>query len=158
MKYATALIAAAVGAQAWSSKNGTQVVTEVVDQYVTYCPGPARITHGDKVYIATKATTLTITNCPCTITRPVISTPAVVCHTCSTAPSNPVNTEPAATEPAATEPAATEPAGTVPPTGGLVMTPTKGQPTTVPTAGAGKAAALSGAGLAGIVGLAAFVL
>lgn len=54
MKYATALIAAAVGAQAWSSKNGTQVVTEVVDQYVTYCPGPTHITHGDKVYTVTK--------------------------------------------------------------------------------------------------------
>ncbi|KAG5953778.1 hypothetical protein E4U13_007294 [Claviceps humidiphila] len=154
MKYATALIAAAVGAQAWSSKNGTQVVTEVVDQYVTYCPGPTHITHGDKVYTVTKPTTLTITNCPCTITRPVVSTSAVVCHTCTAAPSNPAATEPAATEPAATEPAATVPA----PTGGLVMTPTKGQPTTVPTAGAGKAAALSGAGLAGIVGLAAFVL
>ncbi|CCE32412.1 CCG-6 clock-controlled protein 6 (ccg-6) [Claviceps purpurea 20.1] len=146
MKYATALIAAAVGAQAWSSKNGTQVVTEVVDQYVTYCPGPTHITHGDKVYTVTKPTTLTITNCPCTITRPVVSTSAVVCHTCTAAPSNPANTEPAATVPA--------PA----PTGGLVMTPTKGQPSTVPTAGAGKAAALSGAGLAGIVGLAAFVL
>ncbi|KAG6044918.1 hypothetical protein E4U17_000340 [Claviceps sp. LM77 group G4] len=155
MKYATALIAAAVGAQAWSSKNGTQVVTEVVDQYVTYCPGPTHITHGDKVYTVTKdigaggfvphqflaATSI--------VSSLLLSSPFDLVLTA--APSNPANTEPAATEPAATVPA---PA----PTGGLVMTPTKGQPTTVPTAGAGKAAALSGAGLAGIVGLAAFVL
>ncbi|KAG6230199.1 hypothetical protein E4U09_008228 [Claviceps aff. purpurea] len=149
MKYATALIAAAVGAQAWSSKNGTQVVTEVVDQYVTYCPGPTHITHGDKVYTVTKVRE--IRERRHFSIQPVVSTSAVVCHTCTAAPSNPANTEPAATEPAATVPA---PA----PTGGLVMTPTKGQPSTVPTAGAGKAAALSGAGLAGIVGLAAFVL
>ncbi|KAG6258868.1 hypothetical protein E4U24_000678 [Claviceps purpurea] len=136
MKYATALIAAAVGAQAWSSKNGTQVVTEVVDQYVTYCPGPTHITHGDKVYTVTKVREIRERRHFSILTA---------------APSNPANTEPAATEPAATVPA---PA----PTGGLVMTPTKGQPSTVPTAGAGKAAALSGAGLAGIVGLAAFVL
>ncbi|KAG6052786.1 hypothetical protein E4U33_000400 [Claviceps sp. LM78 group G4] len=83
------------------------------------------------------------------IKTPIVNITNILLSTA--APSNPANTEPAATEPAATVPA---PA----PTGGLVMTPTKGQPTTVPTAGAGKAAALSGAGLAGIVGLAAFVL
>ncbi|KAG5944759.1 hypothetical protein E4U60_005701 [Claviceps pazoutovae] len=140
MKYATALIAAAVGAQAWTSKNGTQIVTEVVDQYVTYCPGPTHITHGDKVYTVTKRRW---------IKTPIVSITNVPLSTA--APSNPANTEPAATEPAATVPAPAT-------TGGLVMTPTKGQPSTVPTAGAGKAAALSGAGLAGIVGLAAFVL
>jgi hypothetical protein len=41
------------------------------------------------------------------------------------------------------------------PTGGVVPT----QPgTPIPTAGAGKAIAISGAGLAGVVGLAAFIL
>ncbi|KAG6026236.1 hypothetical protein E4U40_002223 [Claviceps sp. LM458 group G5] len=145
MKYATALIAAAVGVQAWSSKNGTQVVTEVVDQYVTYCPGPTHITHGDKVYTVTKVRNIRERR------HSSIQYKGARDDGSTAAPSNPANTEPAATEPAATVPA---PA----PTGGLVMTPTKGQPTTVPTAGAGKAAALSGAGLAGIVGLAAFVL
>lgn len=43
------------------------------------------------------------------------------------------------------------------PTGTGSYTPTS-PPTSVPTAGAGKAAALTGAGLAGIVGLAAFIL
>lgn len=51
MKYAAALIAAAVGANAW--KNAT-VVTEVVSSYVTYCPGPTQITHGTKTYTVTK--------------------------------------------------------------------------------------------------------
>ncbi|OAQ61892.1 mmc protein [Pochonia chlamydosporia 170] len=132
MKYTVALIAAAVGANAWA-KNVT-VVTEVVDQYTTYCPGPTQITHGTKTYTVTAPTTLTITDCPCTVTKPVVTTSAVVCHTCG---GNFPNTT------------------VVQPTGGV--TPTKpGNP--VPTAGAGKAAALSGAGLAGVVGLAAFIL
>ncbi|KAK2592135.1 hypothetical protein QQS21_010173 [Conoideocrella luteorostrata] len=146
MKYAAALIATAAGVSAWA-KNGTTVVTEVVESYVTYCPGPTQITHGSKTYTVTEATTLTITDCPCTITKPVITTSAVVCHTCGGNP-------PASSAPVVTVPVVTVPS--VVPTGGL--TPTKSQPTAVPTAGAGKAAALSGAGLAGIVGLAAFVL
>ncbi|OAA42171.1 Mmc protein [Metarhizium rileyi] len=141
MKYTVALIAAAVGANAWA-KNST-VVTEVVDQYVTYCPEATKITHGTKTYTVTAPTTLTITDCPCTITKPVITTSAVVCHTCGgNFPNTTVST----------------PHGgvTVVPTGGV--TPSKPGNTPVPTAGAGKAAALSGAGLAGVVGLAAFIL
>ncbi|KAG6006362.1 hypothetical protein E4U21_007093 [Claviceps maximensis] len=145
MKYATALIAAAVGAQAMH-KNGTIITTEVVDSYVTYCPGPMAVTHGDKVYTVTKAQTLTITDCPCTITRPVLTTSQVICNTCTGAASVP-------TAPASDSPGVPS----IAPTGGII-TPTKGAPSSTPTAGAGKVAALSGAGLAGIVGLAAFVL
>lgn len=135
MKYTVSLIAAAVGANAWA-KNVT-VVTEVVGQYTTYCPEATRITHGTKTYTVTAPTTLTITDCPCTITKPVITTPVVVCHTCISAAASFPNTTIAS------------------PTGGV--TPSK-PGTPVPIAGAGKAAALSGAGLAGVVGLAAFIL
>ncbi|KID87768.1 Mmc protein, partial [Metarhizium majus ARSEF 297] len=138
MKYTVALIAAAVGANAWAQN--VTYVTEVVSAYTTYCPAATEITHGTKTYTVTEPTTLTITDCPCTVTKPVITTSAVECHSCTAAVSTPVNF----------------PNSTVAsPTGGV--TPTKpGNP--VPTAGAGKAAALSGAGLAGVVGLAAFIL
>ncbi|KHN97006.1 Mmc protein [Metarhizium album ARSEF 1941] len=165
MKYTAALVAAAVGANAFSN---VTYVTEVVSAYTTYCPAPTEITHGTQTYTVTAVripkhprassegaesgisyltshkthghspTTLTITNCPCTVVKPVTTTPAVVCTTCTaSAPVNFPNTTVAS------------------PTGGVV--PTKSGDV-VPTAGAGKAAALSGAGLAGVVGLAAFIL
>lgn len=45
--------------------------TEVVTALTTYCPAPTTLTHGDKTYTITSATTLTITDCPCTISKPV---------------------------------------------------------------------------------------
>ncbi|KAF4925307.1 Clock-controlled protein 6 [Colletotrichum viniferum] len=140
MKFSAAVLAFAAGAMA--NKNITYV-TEVVSAYTTYCPAATVITHGDKTYTVTSATTLTITNCPCTVTKPVITSSIVKCETCTAPTKN-------ATIPIAT-PAVTK---TAPATGAI--TPTK--PVSVPTAGAGKAAALSGAGLAGVLGLAAFVL
>ena len=80
MKYsvAAALLASATGALA-HGHNGT-VTTEVVSSYVTYCPEPTEIVHGDQTYTVTSATEITITNCPCTITKPVIPTSSVVCE------------------------------------------------------------------------------
>ena len=43
--------------------------TEVVTSYETYCPGPTTITEGSSTYTVTEATTLTITDCPCTLTH-----------------------------------------------------------------------------------------
>ncbi|EME80958.1 uncharacterized protein MYCFIDRAFT_183196 [Pseudocercospora fijiensis CIRAD86] len=51
--------------------------TEVVTQLTTYCPQATQITHGGVTYTVTEATTLTITNCPCTVTKPVYSSTAV---------------------------------------------------------------------------------
>ncbi|KAJ4124945.1 hypothetical protein NW768_009286 [Fusarium equiseti] len=157
MKFAAALaFAAGVAAHA---KNVTYT-TEVVTAYTTYCPGPTEIVHGDKTYTVTEATTLTITDCPCTVTKPVITTSAVVCHDCPTGqpgkPGHPGQGHNSTMVP-------------VYPTGkpghggegdhpaGPGATPTAGSPSEVPTAGAGKVAALSGAGLAGMVALAAFL-
>lgn len=42
-------------------------VTEVVTAYTTYCPEPTTFTTNGKTYTVTEATTLTITDCPCTI-------------------------------------------------------------------------------------------
>ncbi|KJZ71071.1 Clock-controlled protein 6 [Hirsutella minnesotensis 3608] len=152
MKFTVAaVLAAAAGASAHYGGNAT-VVTEVVESYVTYCPGPTQITHGDKTYTVTEATTLTITNCPCTITKPVLTTSSVVCNNCGGGFTN-------STAPASNPPAVPTATPVNPPVGtGFPPTQVPSAPTTVPTAGAGKAAALSGAGLAGVVGLAAFLL
>ncbi|PHH86570.1 hypothetical protein CDD83_10048 [Cordyceps sp. RAO-2017] len=180
MKFTAAVVlAAAAGASAHYGGNAT-VVTEVVDVYTTYCPGPTQITHGSKTYTVTEATTLTITDCPCTITKPVMTTSAVVCHTCGgnggnpvypSAPANPGNPgnpgnggNPGYNGTASATATVVPPGGTVIAPTGTVVPPAGSSPagthapTAVPTAGAGKAAALSGAGLAGVVGLAAFLL
>ncbi|OHE91543.1 mmc protein [Colletotrichum orchidophilum] len=141
MKFsAAALVLAAAGAMA--HKNVTYV-TEVVTAYTTYCPAATVITHGGKTYNITAATTLTITDCPCTVTKPVITSSIVKCENCAAPTQN-------GTFPIATPVLSKTVAGTA------AITPTK--PVSVPTAGAGKAAALSGAGLAGVLGFAAFVL
>jgi hypothetical protein len=55
----------------WRHKNETVVTsTKVVSQYTTYCPEPTTVTINSKKYTVTKATTLTITDCPCTIVEP----------------------------------------------------------------------------------------
>lgn len=48
---------------------GRDVVTttRVVNEYTTYCPGPTTLAFAGKKYTVTKATTLTIKDCPCTI-------------------------------------------------------------------------------------------
>lgn len=137
-----AVIAAAIsGAAAWGNVTYT---TEVVTAYTTYCPEATEITQGSSTYTVTEATTLTISNCPCTLTHPVTVSSYVACSTSCSAPVYANST-------LASSPVSTTPVGTG---AGAPTAP----PNTVPTAGAGKAAALSGAGLAGLVGLAAFVL
>ncbi|KAF1734278.1 Acid phosphatase [Beauveria bassiana] len=42
------------------------VITETVNSYTTYCPGPTTITEGTHTYVVSTATTLTISDCPCT--------------------------------------------------------------------------------------------
>ncbi|KAL6803041.1 hypothetical protein GGI42DRAFT_19097 [Trichoderma sp. SZMC 28013] len=168
MKFTAAVALAAVGVSAvYVPPSNVTIVTDVVDQYVTYCPFATQITHGSKTYTVTEPTTLTITDCPCTITRPVTVTSSVLCNTCGAAaptgapsPSGAPSgnngsgyTPPAFTNSTITTPTQAPPAGGPASTGGVVPS----APPAVPTGGANKAV-LSGAGLAGIVGLAAFVL
>ncbi|KAF4450822.1 cell wall glyco, partial [Fusarium albosuccineum] len=54
----------------YGNGNGTHYTTEVVTAVTTYCPGPTTLTYDDKTYTITEATTLTITDCPCTIAKP----------------------------------------------------------------------------------------
>jgi len=112
-----------------TEKEHVKYTTEVVTAYTTYCPEATTFTHGDKTYTVTEATTLTITDGPYTVSKPVVSvTSKVYCHGCESTNST-----------ATYKP--TEPA----------------KPTHV-TAGAGKTAVISGAGLVGLLGVAAFIL
>ncbi|KAG5986228.1 hypothetical protein E4U43_005612 [Claviceps pusilla] len=84
MKAAVVLGAAAVAsAQLTTSRfsNATATAdvvytTEVVTAFTTYCPAATMIHIGNKTYTVTSATTLTITDCPCTIHKPVPTGPA----------------------------------------------------------------------------------
>ncbi|KAL8418041.1 hypothetical protein RB594_001594 [Gaeumannomyces avenae] len=126
MKFSVAAVAAAAVAGVSAGYSNVTYTTEVVTALTTYCPEPTQITHGGKTYTITKATTLTITDCPCTVSKPVTTSKIVECKTCNQ------------TSPVAPPPAVTTPVGT-----GSIIPP---KPTTPVAAGAGKAA-LSGAAL-----------
>lgn len=134
---ALAALVATVSASGYGYKNESTPVytTEVVTSYETYCPGPTTITYGEQTYTVTEATTLTITDCPCTVVKPVYTSSVV-------APTH-VPVYPNATT--------TEVGSTAMPSS---------MPTTTPIeANSGnKAIAFSGASLAGLLGLAAYIL
>ncbi|PRT54763.1 hypothetical protein B9G98_02383 [Wickerhamiella sorbophila] len=71
-------------------------VTTVVTAYTTYCPEPTTICHNGFCHTVTKATTLTITDCPCTITSIplVVPTAKPGSKTTSTKPVAPVSESP----------------------------------------------------------------
>jgi hypothetical protein len=45
-------------------------VTSVLTAYTTYCPAPTSVVQGNVTYTVSSATTLTISNCPCTVSYP----------------------------------------------------------------------------------------
>jgi len=69
------LVAAVSASGLWSNDTITYT-TETVTSYTTYCPVATTVTQGTKTYTATAGQTLTITDCPCTLKRPVTTTPA----------------------------------------------------------------------------------
>jgi hypothetical protein len=172
MRFSTVAATAAfvAGTNAWSNHTGPAYVTEVVTAYTTYCPGPTKITHGHKTYTVTKATTLTISDCPCTVTKPapsstpVYTAPVVV----KPSPSAPVVVKPSPSAPAPYVPSAAPPAPPAPyknettpvvpaPPAGTGSPATSAPPTKF-TGAANKAFAASGAGLAAVFGVAAYIL
>jgi len=151
MKYSVAaVLAVAATANAWY--NDTVVyTTEVVDVYTTVCPASATITFNGQTYTntLTESSTITITNCPCTVSKPVYTTSSVAPTVAPAAPIYPNATTAAAGVPTSA------PGGSVGTTGVPVSSPSA---TTVPASGANKAFAMSGASLAGLLGLAAYLL
>lgn len=76
-----ALAVAAVGVAATAHHGNVTYTTVTTDKIEYYCPGPTEIVHGSKTYTVTEETTLTITDCPCTVTKPVLTSTEVACHT-----------------------------------------------------------------------------
>jgi len=155
MQFSTLAVVSALAAAASANYNGTAVVytTEVHTAYTTVCPASTELTFNGVTYTATASTTLTITNCPCTIVKPVTTSSVVYCNTCAPV-STPVyaNTTVVATTPASYP---TTSKGSVGTTSAKVV-PTS-TPTTLSSSGADKLA-LSGASLAGLLGFAAYFL
>lgn len=70
-KFLAPLALAAAAAADYSNDTSVHVVTD----FTTYCPESTTFLVNNKTYEITSATTLTITNCPCTI-KPVPTAPA----------------------------------------------------------------------------------
>lgn len=60
MKFAAAVVLAAAAGVSASYKGNVTVVTETVDVFTTYCPGPTTITQGTKVYTVTEVRRLVV--------------------------------------------------------------------------------------------------
>ncbi|KAJ6083750.1 hypothetical protein N7467_007885 [Penicillium canescens] len=72
-----ALAAVAVGAVA------SDVTTEVVTQYTTYCPEATSVVHGSHTYSISTPGHITMTNGPYTVTRPLVTSTVTQCNSCS---------------------------------------------------------------------------
>ena len=57
------------------SSDTVAMTTQVVTALTTYCPSATVLSVNNKSYTITEATTLTITDCPCTITGTIDVTP-----------------------------------------------------------------------------------
>jgi len=131
MQFSTAALVAVAATAVSAWQNGTVYTTDVVTAYTTFCPEATTITHGSHTYTATASQTLTITNCPCTVTKPVV-TSSVVAQ--SSAPVYANTSAPVSTAKASAT------------------------PSPITASSGNKAFALSGASLAGLLGLAAYIL
>ncbi|CAI4428520.1 CFS_G0016180.mRNA.1.CDS.1 [Saccharomyces cerevisiae] len=62
--------------------NSTATATqyEVVSEFTTYCPEPTTFVTNGATFTVTAPTTLTITNCPCTIEKPTSETSVSSAH------------------------------------------------------------------------------
>ncbi|CAI4448420.1 CCQ_1a_G0015930.mRNA.1.CDS.1 [Saccharomyces cerevisiae] len=62
--------------------NSTATATqyEVVSEFTTYCPEPTTFVTNGATFTVTAPTTLTITNCPCTIEKPTSETSVSSTH------------------------------------------------------------------------------
>ncbi|KAI9642766.1 hypothetical protein NHQ30_008498 [Ciborinia camelliae] len=144
-------------------------VTDIVTQYTTFCPAATALEYNGITYTAKANETITITNCPCTVSKPVYTTSVVECNGCSANPTAPAGTAPAgsapvygnSTAPAPTSAASTNQGGSV----GTTSAPVGPSPTSAAaTAGitatnnGNRAIAFSGASLAGLLAVAAYIL
>jgi hypothetical protein len=141
-----ALVATASASAFEKRQNGTVVyTTEIHTAYTTVCPAATQLTFNGVTYTVSESTTLTITNCPCTIVKPV-TTASVVAPVSAPVYAN-------TTIPAVATTAAAGAVGTT-----SAKASPSATPSTITASGANKAMAFSGASLAGLLALAAYVL
>jgi len=148
MQYSFAAVLALAATVIAHSNDTIVYTTEVVSEVVTVCPASATITFNGHTYTNThtESSTITITNCPCTVSKPVYTSTSVVVPTA--APVYPNATVAVPTS-----------APVKPTTVGTVTPPAKtSTPANLPASGANKAFAMSGASLAGLLGLVAYLL
>jgi len=156
MQYSAAAVVLALAASASAWSNGTVVyTTEVHTAYTTVCPASTTFSFNGVTYTATASQTITVTNCPCTVTKPVTTASSVYCATCAptSVPAPPVYTN--GTTPTVPTTVATSKGSVGTSSAKSSATAT---PSTITASGGNKAFALSGASLAGLLGLAAYVL
>lgn len=148
--------AATISAQNTTISNVTSI-TEVFTAYTTYCPVATELTFNGHTYTAHNATTLVITNCPCTVVAPVTTASSVICSTCA-APTSPsyVNSSAVATGGSVGTVSIATPAATTAATS--PTSPPISSPPPITASSGNQIAALSAASLAGLLGLAAFFL
>ncbi|KAM3074638.1 hypothetical protein ACMFMG_008066 [Clarireedia jacksonii] len=177
MHFSTIAVASAVAAVVSANGNHTATpsavwVTDVVTSFTTVCPAATSFAFNGVTYTATESETVTITNCPCTVSKPVYTTSSVICSTCTGAPttatvvpsSAPVypngTVATGATTGAAT--GATSVAtskgsvGTTSAAAGSSATPSGTTP--IISNSGNRVLAFSGASLAGLLGVAAYIL
>ncbi|KAF3897402.1 GPI anchored serine-threonine rich protein [Trichophyton interdigitale] len=183
MRYSVAA-AAAMASLASASIMGTgspmpSVITEVMTNYETYCPQATSFTYGTQTYTMTAPGTLTFTE-PCTITRTITSSTVTECSSCPTTAPTTAPTVAPTSAPTGGVPGTGAPVPVPAPTGGstsIYTPPTYPNSTaqappmgtasgtgviTAPlptyTGAASHAVVGAGAGLAGLLGLAALLL
>jgi len=82
-------LAAVAKASVYYGNDTVVYTTYTTDFFTTVCPSATQFTYGSQVYTATASETITITDCPCTLSKPVTSAPA------GTSPAASVGTAPA---------------------------------------------------------------
>ncbi|KAI5807977.1 hypothetical protein DFH27DRAFT_522661 [Peziza echinospora] len=156
MRFAT-LFAAALSAVAVSAHfnethpnphtNGTKeiIVTETVKQYTTYCPLPTTFVVNNETYVVTEPAVVTVTNCPCTVTKTYQIVTETICPGgCEHPTAKPI---PVLVSNGTVTPSGAPPNITAP----VIPPPSEGS-------AASNRVALFGSAIAGFVAIAAFVL
>jgi len=144
MQLSYATVAAALVATVAASNSTAVWVTDVVTAYTTVCPAATQLTFNGVTYTATKSQTITITNCPCTVSKLATVAPVSTVAT-SKAPVYVNSTVPAVTVSASKTAVGTTSAAVTAPAASF-------------TGAANRAVVGSAAGLAGLLGLAAYIL
>jgi len=160
MKFSLALAASVLAAAASATYSNVTYTTVVLDTYTTVCPEATTLAFNGVTYTVTASQTLTVTNCPCTISKPVYTTPVVYCSTCAVPPYKSVYVQPPVGSPVAPPVVVPSPpcnSTTVAYASPVGSTPTQAVPVAVFTGAANKAA-IGSAALAGLAGVVAIVL